>query len=94
VERQMRTGGGMLTLELVGGLAAARRCFDRFTLIARAVSLGGFESCASLPVETSHTGCTPAELASAGVTEGMIRLSIGLEDVEDLWADLDQALGA
>jgi len=94
VERQMRTGGGMLTLELAGGLPAARRCFDRFKLIARAVSLGGFESCAALPVETSHIGCTPAELASCGVSEGMVRLSIGLEDVEDLWADLDQALGA
>jgi cystathionine beta-lyase/cystathionine gamma-synthase len=58
------------------------------------VSLGGFESNAALPVETSHIGCTPAELASCGVTEGMVRLSIGLEDVEDLWADLDQALGA
>ncbi len=57
------------------------------------MSLGGAESLASIPVESSHLGCTAEELRRAGVTAGMVRLSIGLEDADDLWADLHQALG-
>lgn len=91
--RQMPGFGGMVTLELAGGLRAARRLFDRLELIARATSLGGTESLASLPVESSHAGFGAAALAGAGVTRGMVRLSIGLEGVEDLWHDLDRALG-
>ncbi len=91
--RQLRAFGGMITIELPGGLAAARRFFDRLELVARAVSLGGAESLASLPVQTSHLGCSAAELSRAGVTPGMVRLSIGLEDPGELWRDLDRALG-
>jgi cystathionine beta-lyase/cystathionine gamma-synthase len=91
-KRQLRAFGGLVTIEL-SRLAAARRFFDRLELVARAVSLGGSESLASIPVESSHVGCTAEELRRAGVTAGMVRLSIGLEDADDLWADLDQALG-
>ena len=59
----------------------------------RAVSLGGVESLISLPVLTSQWGHSDAQLKAAGITRGMLRLSVGLEDVEDLIADLDQALG-
>ncbi len=90
--RQMTGFGGMVCLDLGGRLDRATRFFDRLRLIARAASLGGVESLCSLPVLTSQWGHSPEELARAGVTEGMARLSIGLEDPADLIADLDQAL--
>ena len=70
----------------------AFRLWDRQKLIARAASLGGVESLSSLPILFSHTGYSAAELQQAGVDEGMVRLSVGLEDPEDLIADLEQAL--
>ena len=69
-----------------------RSCFDRLQLIQRAASLGGVESIVSLPVLTSQWGHSDAQLAAAGITRGMLRLSVGLEDPQDLVADLDQAL--
>jgi cystathionine beta-lyase/cystathionine gamma-synthase len=90
--RQMRGFGGLVTLELAGGLAAAERFYDRLRLLARAASLGGVESLASLPVHTSHYGLAEEALRAAGVDPGMVRLSIGVEDVADLAADLEQAL--
>lgn len=69
------------------------RFLDRLELVARAVSLGGAESVASLPVQTSHVGFSAAELRRAGVGPGQVRISIGLEDRGDLWRDLDRALG-
>lgn len=91
--RQMRGYGGMVCVEVEGGEAAACRVFDRLALVGRAASLGGVESLCSLPVLTSHWGFTPGQLDEAGVTGGMLRLSIGLESVDDLLADLRQALG-
>jgi cystathionine beta-lyase/cystathionine gamma-synthase len=90
--RQMRGFGGMVTFEVEGGLPAATRVIDRFGLIGRAASLGGVESVASLPVLTSQRGWPAEALRMAGVTDGMVRLSVGLEDTEDLIEDLDQAL--
>ena len=92
--RQMSAFGGMVTLELAGGLAAAERFYDRLQLVARAASLGGVESLASLPVHTSHHGLAPSELKEAGVDPGMVRLSMGVEDADDLVADVEQALRA
>jgi cystathionine beta-lyase/cystathionine gamma-synthase len=91
--RQMQGFGGMVCLDLGGSLERATRFFDRLRLIARAASLGGVESLCSLPVLTSQWGHSEEELARAGVTVGMARLSIGLEPPDDLIADLDQALG-
>jgi methionine-gamma-lyase len=91
--RQMRGFGGMVCVDLGGGQARAERFFDRLTVFKRAASLGGVESLCSLPVLTSHVGHTDAQLAEAGVTRGMARLSVGLEDPQDLIEDLDQALG-
>lgn len=90
---QMQGFGGMVTFAVGGTQEAACRVFDRFGLIGRAASLGGVESICSLPVLTSHYGIDDAGLESAGVTRDMIRLSVGLEDPNDLIADLDQALG-
>ncbi len=92
--RQMRGFGGMVSFELKDGYGAACRLYDRLQVIQRAASLGGVESLCSLPVLTSQYGFTDEQLAAAGVTRGMVRLSIGLEAADDLIADLDQALGA
>jgi cystathionine beta-lyase/cystathionine gamma-synthase len=89
--RQMSSFGGMVTFS-VGTKERAFRFYDRLGLIARAASLGGVESLCSLPILTSHTGFSAQELAETGVDEGMARLSIGLEDPDDLIADLEQAL--
>ena len=90
--RQMSGFGGMVTLDLAGGYAAACRAFDRLRLVRRAASLGGVESLCSLPVLTSHFGLSDQQLAAAGVTRGMMRVSVGLEHPDDLIEDLDQAL--
>ncbi|MGE0591377.1 MAG: PLP-dependent aspartate aminotransferase family protein [Vicinamibacterales bacterium] len=90
--RQMRGFGGMVCLDLVGGEPAAERAFDRLRLVRRAASLGGVESLCSLPILSSQWGHTDAQLAAAGITRGMLRLSLGLEDAADLIADLRQAL--
>jgi cystathionine beta-lyase/cystathionine gamma-synthase len=90
--RQMRGFGGMVTVELAGGFEAATRAFDRLQVFQRAASLGGVESLCSLPALTSQYGWTDAQLERAGVTRGMLRLSVGLEDAGDLIDDLRQAL--
>lgn len=90
--RQMSGFGGVVCIDLDGGRDAAFRAFDRLRVIKRAASLGGVESLCSLPVLTSHWGHSDEQLEAAGVTGGMMRLSIGLEDPEDLIADLTQAL--
>jgi cystathionine beta-lyase/cystathionine gamma-synthase len=92
-KRQMRGFGGMVCIDVGGGYERAARFFDRLQVFKRAASLGGVESLCSLPVLTSQWGHSEEELARAGVTHSMARLSIGLEDPEDLLADLDQALG-
>jgi cystathionine beta-lyase/cystathionine gamma-synthase len=92
--RQMSGFGGMVCFDLDGDYARAERLYDRLTIIKRAASLGGVESLISMPVLTSQWGHTAAQLAAAGITRGMLRLSVGLEDVEDLVADLNQALAA
>ena len=91
-KRQMSGFGGVVTIDLKGGKDAAFRTFDRLEVIKRAASLGGVESICSLPILTSQYGLTDEELVKAGVTKGMIRISIGLEDVSDLIEDLGQAL--
>jgi cystathionine beta-lyase/cystathionine gamma-synthase len=82
----------MVTCEIAGGYDGACRFFNRLQVIRRAASLGGVESLCSLPILTSQYGFSDDQLAAAGVTRGMVRLSIGLEHPDDLIADLDQAL--
>jgi methionine-gamma-lyase len=92
-KRQMRAFGSMLAFDLKGGLAAARKFCDRVQVFLLAVSLGGVESLVILPAYTSHYNMTVKELATAGVAPGSVRVSLGIEDTEDLIADLKQALG-
>jgi cystathionine beta-lyase/cystathionine gamma-synthase len=89
---QMSGFGGMVCIDVAGGEAAAYRTFDRLKIIKRAASLGGTESLCSLPILTSQWGHTDAQLEAAGISKGMMRLSIGLEDPQDLIDDLKQAL--
>jgi cystathionine beta-lyase/cystathionine gamma-synthase len=90
--RQMLGYGGMVCFDLGGSYDRAARTYDRLQLIKRAASLGGVESLISMPVLTSQWGHTDAQLREAGVTRGMLRLSVGLEDAADLIVDLDQAI--
>ena len=90
--RQMSGFGGVVTIDVKGGKAGAFRAFDKLKIVKRAASLGGVESICSLPILTSQYGLTDDELVKAGVSKGMIRISIGLEDAADLIEDLDQAL--
>jgi cystathionine beta-lyase/cystathionine gamma-synthase len=91
--RQMSGFGGMVCFDLGGSYERAARLYDGLRLIKRAASLGGVESIVSLPVLTSQWGFSDEQLESAGITRGMVRLSTGLEDPQDLIDDLDQALG-
>jgi cystathionine gamma-synthase len=90
--RQMKGFGGMLTLEFVDGREPAAKVADQLTLFAIAPSLGGAESLVTQPCTTSHADLTAEERKRRGITEGMLRLSIGLEDVEDLLNDMHQAI--
>ena len=89
---QMQGFGGMLTIDVRGTGTEATGVVDRLSLFKIAPSLGGVESLATQPVTTTHHGLSPAERERRGITDSMIRLSIGLEDPEDLIADLEQAL--
>jgi cystathionine beta-lyase/cystathionine gamma-synthase len=89
---QMSGYGGMVCFDLDGDYARAERVYDRLTVIKRAASLGGVESVVSMPVLTSHWHVSDAQLGEAGISRGMLRLSVGLEDVDDLIADLETAL--
>jgi methionine-gamma-lyase len=91
--RQMPGFGAMIAFELKGGHAAGAAMMNRLALIRRAVSLGDAESLIQHPASMTHSTYTPEERAAHGIPEGLIRLSVGLEEVEDILADLGQALG-
>lgn len=84
--------GGMVGLELTGGLPAAERMLRRLKLVTHAPSLAGVESLISEPRLTSHRNLDPAARAAAGIPDGFLRLSCGLEDADDIVGDLEQAL--
>lgn len=86
--------GAMLSLELAGGKPAAFEFLRRLRLARNAVSLGGVETLACHPKTTTHSGFSEAEFRTAGVTDALVRLSIGIEDWRDLLADFEQALDA
>lgn len=90
--RQMRQFGTVLAFELTEGRDGARHLLDHLELARCATSLGGPETLLCHPATTTHASLTPAEQAEAGVTEGLVRVSVGLEDPDDLVADLERAL--
>lgn len=92
--QQMKLPGGMIAFELKGGMATGTRFMNALQLFSRAVSLGDAESLAQHPASMTHSAYSPEERAEHGIAEGLVRLSVGLEDIDDLLADLDQALQA
>ncbi|MGD8320448.1 MAG: cystathionine gamma-synthase family protein [Gemmatimonadota bacterium] len=92
--RQMRGFGGVLSFALDGGMDAVERFLPALRWAHLAANLGAVETVAGTPATTSHVECTPEERAALGIPEGLVRYSVGIEDPEDLLADLDQALWA
>lgn len=90
--RQMSGFGGMVTMEVRGGVRGAVRFCDALTVAVNAMSLGGAETLVSIPVYSSHVHMSPTELKRHGVTPGMVRISVGVEDLSDLLADVNRAL--
>lgn len=89
---QMRGFGGMLSFSVAGGLDAVKAVLPKLKLMHRAANLGAVETVGGPPATTSHVECSPEERAAMGIPEGLIRYSVGIEAVEDLIADLAQAL--
>jgi cystathionine gamma-synthase len=89
---QMRGFGGMLSFALAGGFDEVKRVLPRFKRMHRAANLGAVETVGGPPATTSHVECTAEERAAMGIPEGLIRYSVGIESVDDLIADLQQAL--
>jgi methionine-gamma-lyase len=92
-KRQMLRPGGLVAFELKGGLEAARRFMNSLNLITRAVSLGDAETLVQHPASMTHSFYTKEERTQHLISEGLIRISAGLEDIEDLNSDIVQALG-
>jgi methionine-gamma-lyase len=90
--RQMALPGAMIAFELKGGLEAGRRMMNGLRMIARAVSLGDAETLIQHPASMTHSTYTPEERAAHGIGDGLVRLSVGLEDLGDILDDLDHAL--
>lgn len=90
---QMCGPGTLMAFELAGGHAAAAKVMATVKVMTPAVSLGSIDTLIQHPSGLTHRMVDPAAKAAAGITDGLLRLSVGIEDVEDLWADLAQALG-
>ncbi|HEY4166734.1 MAG TPA: PLP-dependent transferase, partial [Reyranella sp.] len=86
--------GGLVGFELAGGVAAGRKFIDSLQLLYHVANIGDVRSLAIHPASTTHSQLSEAEQAATGVTPGYVRLSIGLEHIDDILADLDQALAA
>lgn len=91
-KKQMKNGGGLLTFELTGGLDAGRRFLDALELCSLSANLGDTRTIATHPASTTHAKLTAAARLDSGITDGLIRISVGLEHVDDLIFDLERAL--
>ena len=90
--KQMKAGGGMLSFVVKGGIPSARTVMDSFKLVIHAVTFGTSRSICMHPRTITHEHMTQAERDKAGIDDGLIRLSVGLESADDIIADIDQAL--
>jgi methionine-gamma-lyase len=93
-EKQCAYPGGIFSMEFKGGKDAAFEFLRRVRIAGNAVSLGGVETLTCHPKSTTHSGMSPEELAASGVTDGLVRVSVGIEDWRDLLSDFEQALAA
>jgi O-succinylhomoserine sulfhydrylase len=88
----MKKGGGIVSFELKGGLDAGRKFLDQLNLFSLTANLGDTRSIATHPASTTHSKLTSEQRLEVGITDGLVRLSIGLEHVEDIWGDIIGAL--
>jgi O-succinylhomoserine sulfhydrylase len=91
-KKQMRLGGGLVSFELTGGLARGRRFLDALQMCSRTSNLGDSRTIATHPASTTHSKLKPEERAAVGISDGLIRVSVGLEHINDIAADLMQAI--
>ena len=91
-KKQMRYGGGIVTFEVEGGLEAGRSFLNNLKLFSLTANLGDTRSIATHPASTTHSKLTPEQRLEVGISDGLIRLSIGLEHIDDIWEDVQQAL--
>ena len=91
-KKQMKSGGGIVSFEIQGGLEAGRAFLDKLKMFSLTANLGDTRSIATHPASTTHSKLTLEQRAEVGISDGLIRLSIGLEALEDIWADIEQAL--
>lgn len=85
---QMKYGGGIVSFEVKGGVEAGKRFLNQVQLFSLSANLGDTRSIATHPASTTHSKLTPEQRAEAGISDGLIRLSIGLEHIEDIWEDI------
>jgi O-succinylhomoserine sulfhydrylase len=93
-KRQMKRGGGLVTFEIKGGLAQGAKFLDALKMISLTANLGDTRSIATHPASTTHARLTPEARIESGITDTLIRISAGLEHIDDILADIDQALHA
>jgi O-succinylhomoserine sulfhydrylase len=91
-KKQMRLGGGLVTFEVKGGLDQGRKVLNNLKMISHTPNLGDTRTIAIHPASTTHSKLTDAERAAVGITPGLIRIAVGLEDVEDIIGDISQAI--
>jgi O-succinylhomoserine sulfhydrylase len=90
--KQMKAGGGILTLTVKGGLQRAQRFIDKLQMISITPNLGDSRSIVTHPASTTHSKLSAEERKQVGITDGLIRLSVGLEHYEDILQDVERAL--
>ena len=89
----MKLGGGVVAFELKGGVKAGRKFLDALEMLSLTANLGDTRTIATHPASTTHSKLTEEERLAAGITPGLVRISAGLENIEDIIADIGQALG-
>lgn len=92
-KKQMESGGGVVAFTIKGGFDKAKEFLDNLSMISLSANLGDTRSIATHPASTTHSKLTDEERAAVNITPGLVRIAVGLEDVEDIIADVDQALG-
>jgi methionine-gamma-lyase len=90
--KQMRHPGALMSFELKAGLVAGKQFIDRLNMCVRAVSLGTVDTLISHPASMTHSSLTVEERLKYGITDGLIRMSVGIENIADILSDLDQSL--
>jgi O-succinylhomoserine sulfhydrylase len=93
-QKQMRQGGGLVTFQLQGGIARGRRFLDSLAMLSMTANLGDTRTIATHPASTTHSKLSEEDKAAVGITDGMVRISLGLEHIEDITEDIAQAMAA